>query len=89
MLDTDKKMYKDWLMARGEKIVMDRRARIRLKTVEETYKECHKSIPYETRNDFIESRIELRFKYFDQADDLQASGSEIEAIRRKLAKVTA
>ena len=89
MLDTDKKLYMDWLMAKGEKIVMDRRSRIRTKTVEETYKECAQSIPYEVRNNFIESRIELRFKYFDQLDDLKSSGSEIETIRRKLAKVTA
>lgn len=71
-------------MDQGEKEVMKRRARIRIKTVDETYKECAKSIPYEVRNTYIEGRIELRYKYFDLADDLQASGSEIEAIRRKL-----
>ena len=68
---------------------MARRARIRNKTVEETYKECKKTIPYEIRNNWIESRIEGRFKYFDQVDDLKSSGSEVELIRRKLAKVNA
>lgn len=45
---------------------MKRRTRIRVKTVEETYKECDKSIPYEDRNNWIEQRVESRFKYFDQ-----------------------
>lgn len=78
-------MYHDWLLSQGEKIVMDRRTRIRVKTVEQTYKECDKSIPYEDRNNWIEQRVELRFKYFDQPNDLQVSkadGMDFETIRR-------
>ena len=65
MLDQDKGIYFDWLLSQGENILMSRRSRIRIKTVGETYKECDKEIPYETRNNWIEGRIELRFKYFE------------------------
>lgn len=68
---------------------MTRRARIRIKTVEETYKECKKTIPYEVRNNWIEGRIEMRYKYFDQVDDLKNAGSEVDVIRRKLQLVNA
>lgn len=58
LLDQDKKVYYDYLLDMGEKVVMRRRARIRIKTVDETYKECKKTIPYEIRNNWIEGRIE-------------------------------
>lgn len=89
LLDQDKKVFYDFLIDMGEKVVMTRRARKRIKTVEETYQECKKTIPYEIRNKWIEGRIEQRFKYFDQVDDLQNSGSELEIIRRKLQEVNA
>lgn len=65
MLDQDKIAYNDWLLSQGENILMTRRSRIRIKTVDETYKECDKTIPYEIRNNWIESRVELSFKYLD------------------------
>ena len=65
MLDQDRILYFDWLLAQGEKTVMTRRTRLRIKCVDETYNECEQSIPFETRNNWIESRIEIKFKYFD------------------------
>jgi len=65
MLDQDKIAYNDWLLSQGENILMTRRSRIRIKTVDETYKECDKTIPYEIRNNWIESRVELSFKYLE------------------------
>ena len=67
---------------------MRRRTRIRVKTVEETYKECDKAIPYEIRNNWVEGRVELRFKYFDQVNDIQPNEEGIETIRRQIMKVT-
>lgn len=61
---------------------MARRAHIRGKCIETTYRECNPSIPYEVRNNYIEARIELRFKYFDVLNDMNASGNEIEQVRR-------
>lgn len=58
ILEKDRKVYYEWLISQGEKSAMARRARIREKCVELTYKECDKSIPYESRNGWVESRIE-------------------------------
>ena len=77
MLDKDRKVYYEWLLEYGERAVIDRRARIRAKCVETTYKECDKSIPYEVRNGWIEARIEMRFKYFDRLNDMGSKGSDI------------
>lgn len=82
-------MYYEWLITQGEQKVMARRAHIRAKTIETTYRECKPSIPYEVRNDYIEARIEMRYKYFDQLNDMNSSNSEIEQVRRKVAKVVA
>lgn len=86
-MDADKIVYNDWLLSYAEKTVMTRRQRIREKTVEETYKECDKAVPYEIRNNWIEGRVELRFKYFDQVNDLQPQQSEMQAIRQEAMKV--
>ena len=68
---------------------MARRAHIRSKCIETTYRECHGSIRYEVRNDWIEARIELRYKYFDQLNDMNSANNEIEVVRRQVAKVVA
>lgn len=61
---------------------MARRAHMRSKCIETTYEECAGSIPYEIRNNWVESRIELRFKYFDQLNDMNSANNEIEMVRR-------
>ena len=63
-LDQDKVVYYNWMLTKGEDTVIARRARIRNKCVSETYQECDASIPYEIRNNWVEGRIEQRFKYF-------------------------
>lgn len=68
---------------------MKRRFRIREKCVEETYAQCHKSIPFEVRNNYIEYRLESRFKYFDKQNDLGSIGDETERAKNELSKLLA
>ena len=68
---------------------MKRRSRIRRKCVDTTYKECDRKLPYEVRNNYIEYKLEQRFKYFDVVNDLNTVGDEMETIRQRLAKVNA
>jgi len=51
---------------------------MRSKLIAEIYKECAPSVPYEKRNNYVEQRLEERFKYFNNMDDLNGSkGSNI------------
>ena len=89
ILQKDRKVYYEWILTRGEDEVMKRRARIREKCIEETYKQCDKKIPFEIRNNYIEGCLESRFKYFDQVNDLNSVGSEMQVTKNKLRKLLA
>ena len=54
MLDRDKKAYNEWLFRQGENLVMDRRRNIRIKSIDECYKECGPQRPFESKNNYIE-----------------------------------
>lgn len=42
------------------------------------------SVPYEEKNNYIESRLESRFRYFDKMDDLNQEEGDGEKILRDL-----
>lgn len=64
---------------------MVRRMRMRIRSVQDIYENCHISKPFEERNHYVESNLEQNFKYFDFLnDDREVPDSEI--LRRKLAK---
>lgn len=54
MLDRDKAAYTEWLFRQAENEVQDRRRRIRIKSIEECYKECGPTKPFENKNNYIE-----------------------------------
>lgn len=63
---------------------MARRSHMRVKSVKTTYKECDVSKPFEVRNNYIESRIELRFRYFNRLNDAHETPPDIDILRRKI-----
>jgi len=43
--------------------------------IAEIYKECNPSVAYEKRNNYVEQRLEERFRYFDNMDDLNGTAA--------------
>ena len=54
MLDRDKIAYNEWLFRYAERCVQVRRSKLRLKCIEECYKECGPAKPFENKNNYIE-----------------------------------
>ena len=61
---------------------------MRIKTIQQCQKECAINIPYQKKNEYIESRLEARLKYFDNLiDDPKNSNMEALALRKELFKL--
>jgi len=54
----------------------------------EVYAQCDKNIPYQQREKYVESHLELRLKYFDTFDDLSkaSSGNALDEVRKEIQK---
>jgi len=52
----------------------------------EVYAQCHKNIPYQKRERYVESHLELRLKYFDTFDDLNSPDNAIDDVRKEIQK---
>lgn len=63
------------MLSISEEKVTARRFNMRSKLITEIYKECAPSVPYENRNNYVEQRLEERFRYFNQMDDLNGTGA--------------
>lgn len=85
MLDRDKVAYFEWLFRHAENLVQERRSRIRVKSIEECYKECGPTKPFEDKNNYIEQKIESTYNYFQIYDDVEHLGFETERDKRKRA----
>lgn len=70
------------------------RFRHRTKNLKETYRQCDISVPYETKNNFVENKIQDVFKYFNDLDDmklhddnnLEKCRTKLRAVEKKIAK---
>jgi len=62
-------------MTISEEKVTARRFNMRTKLIAEIYKECNPSVAYEKRNNYVEQRLEERFRYFDNMDDLNGTAA--------------
>ena len=67
-------------------MVQDRRRVIRIKSIDECYKECGPLKPFENKNNYIEQKIESTFNYFQIQDDVEHTGFETERDRKKKLK---
>lgn len=75
ILEEDKRIYGEYLLSISEEKVTARRFNMRVKLIADVYKECAPAVPYETRNNYVEKRLEDRFKYFNHMDDLNSKGA--------------
>ena len=76
MLHRDKVAYEEWIIRHAENLVQERRNNIRLKCIEECYAQCDQSVPFENKNNYIESKIESTFHYFQNLDDMAHVGED-------------
>jgi len=86
ILENDKAVYAEYLLRVAEEKVRARRLHYRIKLLEEVYRRCTDSYPFQEREYFVESRLEQRIKYFKYLDDLNNEGSEIDDIMKELQK---
>ena len=89
ILANDIQTYEDYLMNVCEEKIIARRFHQREKQLEDVYRRCEPSIPFQERETYVESRLEARIKYFRSLDDLNNKGSEIEQIMKELQKAAA
>ena len=87
ILAADKATYGEYLLTISEEKVTARRFNMRSKLITEVYKECAPSVPYERRNNYVEQRLEERFRYFNQMDDLNGAGSSNIVLMKQLTKL--
>ena len=66
---------------------MARRSHYHCKVLEEVYRECDKSVPYQKREAYIENNLEKKFQYFKSIDESNVQQSPIELIQAELKKL--
>lgn len=68
-------------------MIINRRAHMRLKTLEECQKECSSKVPFQQKNKYIETRLEQGLKYFDYMNDYNNPGIEAQKLRKELFRI--
>lgn len=66
--------------------VQARRSHWGKKQLADVYLNCDKNIPYQKREQFVESHLELRLKYFDTFNDLNREANEMDNVRKEIQK---
>lgn len=57
-------------MEKGERICIDRRAKIRVNRIECIYDVCQPGVGYNQKNQYLEESIQATNKYFDHLTDI-------------------
>lgn len=88
ILFVEKRKYAEYLKQEAEQAIKDRRHKIWIKHIGDTYKECDKSVGFAQKNTFIEDRIEMTQKYFGYLNDFDNNnaGVSINKIKKELFK---
>ena len=87
LLYKDKLKYADYLLTVTEAKIMARRAHIRNATIATIYDECRDGVGYNQKNSYLEDRIEATNSYFNNLDDLNNKGAEMEKTKKQLFKL--
>lgn len=82
-LDKDRRKYADYLLSLAEKKVLTRRNHMLTKRLHECKQDCGPSVAFQTKNRYIESRLEQRLKYFDQMNDQTPTGPDGSPLRKE------
>lgn len=82
----EKKKYADHLKKQVEANLKSKKHKTWVRHIEDTYKECDKSVGFAQKNMYIEDRIEMTEKYFVQLNDINGKNKDINKIKKDLFK---
>ena len=83
-VEKDQQAYLTYLLSEANRLIHDRRMRMRVKHIDDTKKACAKSVKYAKKNAYIEDRILVTINYFNYLSDFNHKGQDMQKIQKQL-----